>query len=731
MPSDASPGALFRPGDNCWVTCASDRFGWAIDGAAYFEALRDCFDRARQEILIVGWDIDSRVELIRDPDSRHYPSPLCETLQGLVDARPGLRVHVLSWDFAMIYLLERELLPAYSFGWHDSERLHFALDSRHAPGASHHQKLVVIDGRVAFIGGIDITKNRWDTPSHSRDDSRRTDPNGTRYGPFHDIQAVVSGEAARHLRDLIDARWENAADRDLPSLGELPAVEDVWPGNIPVRASDARVALARTWADPDGGESIHEVEALFLTMIEHAESSIYVENQYFTSRSIAGALAGKLAADQGPEIVIVLPSQTSGWLEQSTMDVLRNRALQTLIEADHNDRLRILCPATDELGSESINVHAKLMIVDNRFLRIGSANLSNRSMGLDSECDIVVNDEKSALRLCSELLGEHLGADPQAIEDGLEAQGLLETIDAHAGGDRRLQRLRCEPGEQDPWLEPIAKMADLEQPIEFAWPEALDGLGDSFPAIGAAESVTPKRKAAEDATSERSEFPTRLVAWLFVVIVAGIVGAVAYSLAGESDADLSISAVLSHLRNYASHPATPFLAVPAFVIGSLVVAPVTGMIAVCALLFEPMVASLTAIAGTLAATLVNYKLGEYFSDAISAKIPKAVARRIDAIAQSSDVLSLTGLRLIPIAPFTIVNIAVGIAGVSLRQFLAATLLAMGPGVLFICYGVDRARAALEGEPLFEPWTAMIIVAAGAGLIGLRVIRNKLSGDDAK
>ena len=59
-----------------------------------------------------------------------------ETLQSLVNANTDLRVFVLSWDFAMIYLLERELLPAYSFGWQDSERLHFSLDNRHAAAAS-------------------------------------------------------------------------------------------------------------------------------------------------------------------------------------------------------------------------------------------------------------------------------------------------------------------------------------------------------------------------------------------------------------------------------------------------------------------------------------------------------------------------------------------------------------------------------------------------------------------
>jgi uncharacterized membrane protein YdjX (TVP38/TMEM64 family) len=237
--------------------------------------------------------------------------------------------------------------------------------------------------------------------------------------------------------------------------------------------------------------------------------------------------------------------------------------------------------------------------------------------------------------------------------------------------------------------------------------------------------------ATQDAVAEGAALPTKFTAWIAVAVVAGILGVVAYSLVGDPASDLSVSALLSHLRTYSKHPAAPLIAIPVFVLGSLLVAPVTGMIALCGLLFEPLVASLTAIAGTLAATVVNYRLGQYFVDMISAKIPDTVSRRIDVIAKSSDVLSLTGLRLIPIAPFTIVNIAVGVAGVSLRKFLAATLLAMGPGVFFICYGVDRVRAALRGEPIFEPWTALMIAAAGAGLIGLRILRYKLSDDDEK
>jgi phospholipase D1/2 len=146
-------------------------------------------EAAEREILIVGWDIDSAVELIRDESHPLFPSPLAETLQSLAERKPSLEVRVLSWDFAMVYVLERELLPAYRFGWQDSNQLHFHLDGEHAHGASHHQKFVVIDGELAFIGGIDLTKSRWDSREHAADDPRRVNSDGEIYRPFHDVQA--------------------------------------------------------------------------------------------------------------------------------------------------------------------------------------------------------------------------------------------------------------------------------------------------------------------------------------------------------------------------------------------------------------------------------------------------------------------------------------------------------------------------------------------------------------
>jgi len=109
---------------------------------------------------------------------------------------------------------------------------------------------------------------------------------------------------------------------------------------------------------------------------------------------------------------------------------------------------------------------------------------------------------------------------------------------------------------------------------------------------------------------------------------------------------------------------------------------------------------------------------------VEGRVPRAVTVRMKALGRSSDPWSLAGLRLIPIAPFTVINLLAGASRVKLRDFLLGTLIGMGPGTVLICFSVDRARAALAGEPVFEPWVLAVIAAAGIALIGLRVLQQR-------
>ncbi|UCE86446.1 MAG: hypothetical protein JSU66_01535, partial [Deltaproteobacteria bacterium] len=186
-------------GRTCWRRPRADRVAVLVDGAAYFAALAEAIERAERQILMLGWDFHSRVRLRRDGRPHALPDELAALLDAAVARRRRLHVYILGWDFAMIYALERESLPLYRLGLRTHRRVHFRLDDRHPVGASHHQKIVVVDDALAFVGGLDITSCRWDTREHRARDPRRRDPGFEEYAPFHDVAMAVDGDAARAL----------------------------------------------------------------------------------------------------------------------------------------------------------------------------------------------------------------------------------------------------------------------------------------------------------------------------------------------------------------------------------------------------------------------------------------------------------------------------------------------------------------------------------------------------
>jgi phospholipase D1/2 len=177
-PPRQAAAPLLQPGRNCWRIEKSSRLAFLIDGAAYFSAVRAAIARARRSVFILGWDIDSRVRLVPGGANDGLPEELGDFLNEVVKRQRDLQMYVLTWDFAMVFALDREWLPIYKLDWRTHRRLHFQLDDKHPLGASHHQKIVVVDDAVAFVGGLDLTHHRWDTPEHACRNPGRCDPDG-------------------------------------------------------------------------------------------------------------------------------------------------------------------------------------------------------------------------------------------------------------------------------------------------------------------------------------------------------------------------------------------------------------------------------------------------------------------------------------------------------------------------------------------------------------------------
>ncbi len=483
---------LFKPGRNCYRAVRCDRAALLIDGAAYFRAFAQAALRATRSIVIVGWDFHSQTRL--HLDMQGVPDLLGDFLNFLIRRNRRLRIFILVWDSPLLFGAGREL-PAGSDGsWQPHRRIDCCYDSTGPLGAALHQKIVVIDGAVGFCGGMDLTVGRWDTPAHACNDPRRSNGGEAQpYGPVHDTMLAVDSEAARVLQGVASERWRGATGKALPSAY---ALSDPWPASVPVMFSDVSVALARTVPAGATQQAVTEVEALYLDMIAAARRYIYLENQYFTAKSLGEALAARLAEPQGPEVVVVSRLASSGWLEAPAMAALRSVLLRKLRDADRYGRFSAWYPDTP--GDSGCDVHSKLMIVDDEWLRVGSANFASRSMGLDTECDLAVEaggDSRKRAAIASArntLLAEHLGVAVQDFEDAPKAaHSLAATIETFGKTSGRTLRGFERLDEASPAMIALANgVADPGQPISMD--ELMSGFIPGM-AHAAAERAHPRQ----------------------------------------------------------------------------------------------------------------------------------------------------------------------------------------------------------------------------------------------
>jgi phospholipase D1/2 len=483
-PAISRGAPLLQAGLTCWRVERADRLAPIVDAASYFRLIRAALLRAQHSVLFIGWEFDTRIKL--DPDSPipGLPDRLGPFLSALVERRPELCVRVLQWNLGLIGTLVRGTTPLFLLNWMASKRFQFRLDGAHPPGAAHHQKIVVIDDALAFCGGIDMTDDRWDTRDHGDEDPRRVRPSGRAYGAFHDATMAVDGSAAAALGTLARERWRRATGERIepPPASSI----DPWPEELVPLLRNVEVGIARTEPEYAGRQSVKEIEALHLAAIASAQRTIYLEGQYFAARCIGEALAARLREPDGPEVVVINPLRARGWVEERAMGAARKRLLAHLRDSDRYDRFRIYRPVTTK--GLPIYVHAKVLAIDDRLLRIGSANLNNRSMGFDTECDLAIEAVTGGSRTDSvpqaitafrnQLVAEHLATDAEAVADALlRTEGsLILTIEAlRRKSGRSLVPIEIPPSKSRPLKE--GELLDPEQ-AEPAWLMLTHALKD-------------------------------------------------------------------------------------------------------------------------------------------------------------------------------------------------------------------------------------------------------------
>ena len=695
-----------EPGTNCWRTSHATRGGFLIESRRYFQVIREAVLKAEKEVIVLAWDISDSLEMVRGGDAEDgYPSALADFLIAVLDEKPDLVIRILLWDYSLIYLTERDWLPFSRWRNPGHPRLKLVTDNRIPAGASHHQKLVVIDGVLAFCGGMDLAEWRWDSKEHLAEDSRRRSPDGEPYQPYHDVHMAMTGPGAADLRELAALRWKRASGEELPKLG-VNGDPHPWPAGLPVHFENEDLDIALTFSRFEDYEPSHHIESLYLDIIASAERLIYIENQYLSSLTIVEALCHRLREPDGPEVTLVL-TRKAGWAEEETLGVMRDRLLERLCEADEHGRFSSWFPfAEDEDAKSQIYVHTKLMMADDRMLIVGSANLSNRSMRVDSELAIgFLRDDPSEFvrSLRESLLAMHLATEPEEVREAVGRLPLLKDVISKLAkpGCNRLRVLEggCENDLQ-------RKLADSEildptepiSPIHHAW-GAIKG------------------QAAIYDHSSKSSTGIRILkttGWITGFI---LLGAAVSRLWSSSINQERVDGLLLPLQG--SPFALPILT-GIIVVGGVIAVPINLLIIGASLTIGPWEAFACGWLGAMLAAAVSFGIGHHLGKPLVRRFAGEKLEALSASLENCGIGSMAVIRIMPIAPFGLLNLVAGISGLSFRVFMIGSAIGLLPGLAAVILVSSRFVEALE-NPDWKNWIifGVLALAAGAGVWWIR------------
>jgi phosphatidylserine/phosphatidylglycerophosphate/cardiolipin synthase-like enzyme len=400
-----------------------------IDGAEVLPAIAEAIRGARRSIRLAGWTVTPHFALTRDEP----PALLRELLADAADR--GVDVRVLLWGGAPLnaFTPGRTAVRQACHELTEGTRIRAAVDTRERLLHCHHEKLVVVDDEVAFVGGVDLTDlggDRWDTSEH---------PARGRLG-WHDVGTRLRGPIVADVAEHLDLRWTAVTGEALQAPSR------------PAPAGELRLQMVRTVPEhvydrPELHQGSFGVLEAYMRALRAAREFVYLESQFFWLPEIVELLAEKVRhpPTEHFRVVVLLPSKANNG-EDDTRGMLARMA-----DADRG-RGRFLPVTIDALTGRTVDrvyVHAKVGIADDRWLTVGSANLNAHSFFNDTEVNVVACDPQLArdtrLRLWSEHLElpvQDVAGHPCEVVDRLWWPIARGEYDRRRHGQPRTHRLR-------------------------------------------------------------------------------------------------------------------------------------------------------------------------------------------------------------------------------------------------------------------------------------------------
>jgi phosphatidylserine/phosphatidylglycerophosphate/cardiolipin synthase-like enzyme len=410
---------------------AGNKLELLIDGAAALPAIAAAIASARSHVHVTGWHMRGHFELVRG----EQPVVLGALL---ADAAERVDVRVVVWAGAPIAAFHptREEVRAEVRRLVRSTRIRCETDPREHPFHCHHEKTIVVDDEVAFVNGIDLTDlggDRFDVSEH---------PARRRLG-WHDVGSRLQGPAVADVAAHFAMRWFEVTGERLAVAAPAPP------------AGSTSVQVVRTVAEnmydsvPRGDFRILET---YLRALRGARTLIYLENQFLWAPEIVDVLAAKLRdpPDDAFRLIVVLPQRANNGQDDTKGQLGR------LIAADAGAGRMLAATLRSRSGgrTDPLYVHAKVGIVDDRWLTVGSANLNAHSLFNDTEMNVVTDDAQLARDTRERLWAEHLelpidevrGRDPRALVDELWFPIAHEQAQRDRDGAEPTHRLIALPG---------------------------------------------------------------------------------------------------------------------------------------------------------------------------------------------------------------------------------------------------------------------------------------------
>jgi uncharacterized membrane protein YdjX (TVP38/TMEM64 family) len=517
----------------------------------------------------------------------------------------------------------------------------------------------------------------------------------------------VDGEAARALVEIARARWHAATGE---TLKPVKVKSDPWPEKLPVAFEDARLAVSCTAPPTHGHEAIHHVEALFLDMIAKARDHIYIENQYFTSHVIGEALKARLAEPDGPEILVVTRLLSHGWLEEVTMTTLRTKLVRELRAADVHGHFHCLYPDVPGLCEGTcLDIHSKVMAVDDEWLRIGSANLSNRSMGMDTECDVTieaqgekrVRREIRAFRDC--LIAEHVGGESRDVARAVERAGGMAKAIATLGSETR-KLVTLEAPEPPEAKLVVAKVGDPGEPLKL-------------------EQIV--ERAAPASLSAPPGFPTRRVIHIVGALVIAAVGLALLWTHTPLKEVVTRENAMALADSFADYWWAPLALIFAYTPASFIMFPRWLITMTAVIAFGPWKGFAYAMIGVILAGIATFIPGRLVGRDTVKRLAGPRLKPVTKFMEQRGLIAVTLVRLVPIAPFPIVNLVMGAMRVKLWHFVLGTFLGFLPGTLAATVLSDQLAQALEEPARVNFWLigAALLALGTVAYFGQRILRR--------